>query len=134
MKAKVKVNGEPVRNLGVIPLATELVENSLERNPVVTFIGRLGGLLLRLLPRRKAVRSPHHAACRHPCRPGGRASLRKVKLESFSYSRVTPAGAPEGCPKDPRTLPEGCRSRGSRSVRPGSGVRGNTKTGGLIHG
>ncbi|MEN9637466.1 MAG: hypothetical protein RL077_5870 [Verrucomicrobiota bacterium] len=115
VNVKEKVIGEPAQCLGVIPLATELVENSLERNPVVTFIGRLGGLLLRLLPRRSPASPPSSGgANRRQCRVGTKASVRQMKLESFSYSRVSPTGSPDASPKASRTFLEPTRPPGSR--------------------
>jgi hypothetical protein len=95
----------------------EPVEPALPRNPLVTlavaFLTPVAGLL------------------RRRCVPAA-ASVRKMKVESYSYNRVPtgsrlPRSVPEGTPKDVRRISEGTfgdserRSTGAKPTTSGKG-------------
>jgi hypothetical protein len=58
---KMTVNGEPARGGRGLPSAARLVENQLERNPLVALAGHFAGLLLGLF-RRSAATTRHDSA------------------------------------------------------------------------
>jgi hypothetical protein len=98
----------------------ELIGSALRLNPFVALATALVVPLVRLFRRR-------------PARPT--ASVRKMKLESYSYQPVPPAICPgrrlmaEAAPNAPRTHPEG--SPGAAGRRPPAGIR---RKGGDDHG